>query len=62
MGRKKLEIKLIENKNNRQVTFSKRKKGLLKKAQQLSTMCDAQIAAIIFSERDKLYQFSHGNR
>lgn len=62
MGRKKLEIKLIEDKINRQVTFSKRRSGLLKKAKQLSILCDVQIAAIIFSGRGKLYQFSNGNR
>lgn len=62
MGRKKLVINLIENKNNRHVTFSKRRTGLLKKAQQLSVLCDVQIAGIIFSERNELYQFSHGNR
>lgn len=62
MGRKKLEIKRIKDKCNRQVTFSKRRNGLLKKAKQLSILCDVRIAAIIFSNSDKLYQFSHEKR
>ncbi|KAK9081861.1 hypothetical protein Syun_031795 [Stephania yunnanensis] len=35
MGRRKIEIKAIEDKNKRQVTFSKRRKGLFKKAEQI---------------------------
>lgn len=61
MGRKKIEIKRIEERNNRHVTFSKRRNGLLKKAKELSILCDAQIGAIIFSDLNKLYHFSHGN-
>ncbi|XP_074375415.1 MADS-box protein FLOWERING LOCUS C-like [Apium graveolens] len=60
MGRKKLEIKRIEDKCNQQVTFSKRRSGLFKKVKQLSILCDVRIATIIFSNRDKLYPFSHG--
>lgn len=58
MGRGKIEIKKIENANSRQVTFSKRRSGLLKKAQELSILCDAEIALIIFSNTGKLFQFS----
>jgi MADS-box transcription factor len=47
----------IENKINRQVTFSKRRNGLLKKAYELSVLCDAEVALIIFSSRGKLYEF-----
>ncbi|XP_074335684.1 MADS-box protein FLOWERING LOCUS C-like isoform X2 [Apium graveolens] len=61
MGRKKLEIKRIEDKSNRQVTFSKRRSGLFKKAKQLSILCDVQIAALIFSKTHKLYEFSNSN-
>lgn len=53
MGRRRVEMKRIENKINRQVTFSKRRKGLLKKAEELSVMCDAEIALVIFSSRGK---------
>ncbi|KAF3442261.1 hypothetical protein FNV43_RR16177 [Rhamnella rubrinervis] len=57
MGRGRVELKRIENKINRQVTFSKRRNGLLKKAHELSVLCDAEIALIIFSSRGKLYEY-----
>ncbi|XP_022131973.1 truncated transcription factor CAULIFLOWER A [Momordica charantia] len=58
MGRGRVELKKIENKINRQVTFTKRRNGLLKKAYELSILCDAEVALIIFSTRGKLYEFS----
>ncbi|KAL5743913.1 hypothetical protein ACOSQ2_027029 [Xanthoceras sorbifolium] len=58
MGRGKIEIKRIENLNSRQVTFSKRRNGLLKKAKELSVLCDAEVGVIIFSSTGKLYEFS----
>ncbi|KAE9616255.1 putative transcription factor MADS-MIKC family [Lupinus albus] len=58
MGRGKVELKRIENRSNRQVTFSKRRTGLLKKAKELSVLCDAEVAVIIFSNTGKLSQFS----
>ncbi|XP_054822494.1 agamous-like MADS-box protein MADS2 isoform X2 [Prosopis cineraria] len=61
MGRGKVELKRIENKINRQVTFAKRRNGLLKKAYELSVLCDAEVALIIFSNRGKLYEFSSGS-
>ncbi|XP_031407625.1 MADS-box protein EJ2-like isoform X2 [Punica granatum] len=57
MGRGRVELKRIENKINRQVTFAKRRNGLLKKAYELSVLCDAEVAVIIFSNRGKLYEF-----
>ncbi|OIW02201.1 hypothetical protein TanjilG_21854 [Lupinus angustifolius] len=57
MGRGKVVLKRIENKINRQVTFAKRRNGLLKKAYELSILCDAEVALIIFSNRGKLYEF-----
>ncbi|KAA8533330.1 hypothetical protein F0562_033134 [Nyssa sinensis] len=60
MGRKKLEMKKIENKSSRQVTFSKRRSGLMKKAGELSVLCDVEIAIFIFSSRGKLYEFGSG--
>ncbi|XP_050235580.1 MADS-box protein CMB1-like [Mercurialis annua] len=57
MGRGRVELKRIENKINRQVTFAKRRNGLLKKAYELSVLCDAEVALIIFSNRAKLYEF-----
>ncbi|XP_028753773.1 MADS-box protein EJ2-like [Neltuma alba] len=61
MGRGRVELKRIENKINRQVTFAKRRNGLLKKAYELSVLCDAEVALIIFSNRGKLYEFSSGS-
>lgn len=57
MGRGRVELKRIENKINRQVTFSKRKTGLLKKAKELSVLCDAEVALVIFSARGKPFTF-----
>ncbi|CAH8357419.1 unnamed protein product [Eruca vesicaria subsp. sativa] len=61
MGRKKLEIKRIENKSSRQVTFSKRRNGLIEKARQLSVLCDASVALLVVSASGKLYNFSSGD-
>ncbi|XP_062094544.1 MADS-box protein defh21 [Humulus lupulus] len=57
MGRGKINISRIENKTTRQVTFAKRRAGLLKKTHELSVLCDAQIGLIIFSTNGKLYEF-----
>ncbi|KAF3500212.1 hypothetical protein F2Q69_00045114 [Brassica cretica] len=62
MGRKKLEIKPIENKSSRQVTFSKRRNGLIEKARQLSVLCDASVALLVVSASRKLYSFSSGDK
>ncbi|MED6135188.1 Agamous-like MADS-box protein ap1 [Stylosanthes scabra] len=58
MGRGRVQLKRIENKINRQVTFSKRRAGLLKKANEISVLCDAEVALIVFSCKGKLFQFS----
>ncbi|KAH7668576.1 MADS box transcription factor domain-containing protein [Dioscorea alata] len=58
MGRGKTEMRRIENATSRQVTFSKRRNGLLKKAFELSVLCDAEVALIVFSPRGKLYEFA----
>ncbi|KAG6524608.1 hypothetical protein ZIOFF_014542 [Zingiber officinale] len=62
MGRGRVELKRIENKINRQVTFAKRRNGLLKKAYELSVLCDAEVALIVFSNRGKLYEFSSNSK
>ena len=59
MVRGKIEMKKIENATSRQVTFSKRRNGLLKKAYELSVLCDAQVSLIVFSQRGRLYEFSN---
>ncbi|KAL6574139.1 Floral homeotic protein AGAMOUS [Orobanche hederae] len=58
-GRGKIEIKRIENTTNRQVTFCKRRNGLLKKAYELSVLCDAEVALIVFSTRGRLYEYAN---
>ncbi|XP_019152625.1 PREDICTED: agamous-like MADS-box protein AGL104 isoform X2 [Ipomoea nil] len=58
MGRVKLQIKRIENNTNRQVTFSKRRNGLLKKAYELSVLCDVDVAVIMFSPSGRLSTFA----
>nr|BAA85631.1 GpMADS4 [Gnetum parvifolium] len=58
MGRGKIEMKKIECTSSRQVTFSKRRSGLLKKAHELSVLCDAEVAVIIFSNTGKLYEYA----
>ncbi|XP_013464090.2 truncated transcription factor CAULIFLOWER A [Medicago truncatula] len=58
MGRGRVQLKKIENKINRQVTFSKRRSGLLKKAHEISVLCDAEVALIVFSNKGKLYEYS----
>lgn len=58
MVRGKVQMKRIENPTSRQVTFSKRRNGLLKKAYELSVLCDAEVALIVFSQKGRLYEFS----
>ncbi|KAM3322852.1 MADS-box protein SOC1 [Capsicum chacoense] len=58
MVRGKTQMRRIENATSRQVTFSKRRNGLLKKAFELSVLCDAEVGLIIFSPRGKLYEFA----
>lgn len=58
MAREKIKIKKIDNITARQVTFSKRRRGLLKKAQELAVLCDADVALIIFSATGKLFEYS----
>ncbi|KAJ6964910.1 hypothetical protein NC652_002973 [Populus alba x Populus x berolinensis] len=59
MGRGKIVIRRIDNSTSRQVTFSKRRSGLLKKAKVLSVLCDAEVGVIVFSSTGKLYD--HAN-
>ncbi|XP_076902520.1 agamous-like MADS-box protein AP1 isoform X3 [Bidens hawaiensis] len=58
MGRGKVTLKRIENKINRQVTFSKRRSGLLKKAHEISVLCDVDVALIVFSTKGKLAEYA----
>ncbi|XP_062119441.1 agamous-like MADS-box protein AGL21 isoform X2 [Humulus lupulus] len=59
MGRGKIVIRRIDNSTSRQVTFSKRRKGLIKKAKELAILCDAEVGLVIFSSTGKLYEFAN---
>ncbi|XP_030934136.1 agamous-like MADS-box protein AGL11 isoform X2 [Quercus lobata] len=61
MGRRKIEIKRIEDNTKRQVSFCKRRNGLLKKACELSVLCDAEVALLIFSSRGRLYEYANNS-
>ncbi|PAA58466.1 hypothetical protein BOX15_Mlig005308g2 [Macrostomum lignano] len=58
MGRKKIKISRIEDERNRQVTFTKRKFGLMKKAYELSVLCDCEIALVVFNNSNRLFQYA----
>ncbi|GJS06534.1 MADS-box transcription factor 23-like protein [Tanacetum coccineum] len=58
MGRGKIVIRRIDNATSRQVTFSKRRNGLLKKAKELAILCDSEVGLIIFSSTGKLHEFA----
>nr|ABQ85946.1 MADS-box transcription factor PI-like 1 [Trochodendron aralioides] len=57
MGRGKIEIKRIENVSNRQVTYSKRKNGIIKKAREIAVLCDAQVSLVIISSNGRMAEF-----
>ncbi|KAL5054954.1 hypothetical protein RYX36_035636 [Vicia faba] len=59
MGRRKIEIEMVKDPNTRQVTFSKRRTGLFKKANELSILCGAEVAIVVFSPGNKPYSFGH---
>nr|QGR27129.1 PISTILLATA-like protein [Eriobotrya japonica] len=57
MGRGKIEIKRIENSSNRQVTYSKRRNGIIKKAKEITVLCDAKVSLIIYSSSGKMVEY-----
>ena len=59
MGRRKIEMKRIEIRKSRQVTFSKRRNGLFKKASELCLLAGAQIAILVQSPGNHVYAFGH---
>ncbi|KAL9232255.1 hypothetical protein vseg_007383 [Gypsophila vaccaria] len=61
MGRRKVEMKRITNSSSRLVTFSKRRSGLFKKANEISTLCAAEVAIIVFSPGGKPFSFGQPN-
>ncbi|XP_021740870.1 agamous-like MADS-box protein AGL17 [Chenopodium quinoa] len=62
MGRGKVPIQYIEDTGKRQVTFSKRRKGLIKKASEISILCKCEVALMIFSNTNKMYEYRSCNR
>jgi hypothetical protein len=56
-GRQPREIRLVEDEQSRQVTFSKRKAGVFKKASELSILCRANLAIVVFSKSDNAFAF-----
>lgn len=58
MARERREIRRIESAAARQVTFSKRRRGLFKKAEELAVLCDADVALVVFSATGRLSQFA----
>ncbi|CAK8573950.1 unnamed protein product [Lathyrus sativus] len=58
-GRQKTEMKKMTNESHLQVTFSKRRSGLFKKASELCTLCGTDIALIVFSPSEKVFSFGH---
>ncbi|XP_022720943.1 agamous-like MADS-box protein AGL29 [Durio zibethinus] len=59
MGRRKIEMEIVKNSSSRQVTFSKRRSGLFKKANELAILCGAQVAIVVFSPGGKPFSFGH---
>ncbi|KAG0552468.1 hypothetical protein BDA96_01G510000 [Sorghum bicolor] len=56
--RERIAIRRIDNLAARQVTFSKRRRGLFKKAEELSILCDAEVGLVVFSATGKLFHFA----
>uniref|UniRef100_A0A804LU22 MADS-box domain-containing protein n=1 Tax=Zea mays TaxID=4577 RepID=A0A804LU22_MAIZE len=56
--RGRLELRRIQDRTSRQVRFSKRRSGLFKKAHELSVLCDAEVAMVVFSPAGRLYHYA----
>ncbi|KAL6201817.1 hypothetical protein ACLB2K_025529 [Fragaria x ananassa] len=61
MGRRKIEIKKIQNKAYLKATFSKRRKGLFGKARELCDMCGAEIAILTVSQGGRFHNVGRPN-
>ncbi|XP_074270703.1 agamous-like MADS-box protein AGL61 [Silene latifolia] len=57
IGRRRSTLTRIEIKDDRLITFSKRRSGIYKKASELIALCDAEIGILIFSESNKPYTY-----
>lgn len=56
--RRKIEIKFIQDKSRRHITFSKRKAGIMKKAYELSVLTGTQVLLLVVSETGLVYTFT----
>lgn len=61
MGRRKIKMEKVQDTNTKQVTFSKRRLGLFKKASELATLCNAEVGIVVFSPGNKPYSFGKPN-
>ncbi|CAA7013758.1 unnamed protein product [Microthlaspi erraticum] len=61
MGRRKIKMEMVQDMNTRQVTFSKRRTGLFKKASELATLCNAELGIVVFSPGGKPYSYGKPN-
>nr|AFO83617.1 PISTILLATA-like protein [Fagopyrum esculentum] len=61
MGRGKIEIKRIENSSNRQVTYTKRRNGIIKKAKEITVLCDAKVSLVIFASSGRMHEYCSPN-
>lgn len=61
IGRQRIEIKELDDRGKQQVTFSKRRTGLFKKASELCVLCGAEVAVFVFSQKKNMYSFGHPN-
>lgn len=59
--RAQCSFRVVDTERAPQATFTKRKNGLFKKAMELSILCDCEIALIVFSSNNKLFQYSTGD-
>ncbi|XP_060672853.1 agamous-like MADS-box protein AGL66 [Ziziphus jujuba] len=62
MGRQKRLMMKIDNPCSRHTTYSKRRDGILKKASELSVLCDADVGLLMFSPSGRLTSFSSNGR
>ncbi|XP_057526481.1 agamous-like MADS-box protein AGL62 [Amaranthus tricolor] len=60
-GWQKIKMARIKNLSHRQVTFSKRRLGLFKKASEICTLCGVEAIIIVFSPGQKIFSFGHPN-
>ncbi|GMM37760.1 transcription factor [Saccharomycopsis crataegensis] len=56
--RRKIEIRFIQDKSRRHITFSKRKAGIMKKAYELSVLTGTQVLLLVVSETGLVYTFT----